>query len=439
MVTMRRMAVAGLIGAAVMLLGAPASSAGPPGPVRVATGVEKVYVAAALMALWSADPSLQPAPGCKIGLSIRQERRIDATVASRRECLSYDLQFTEGALALPSGQLRAIAAHELGHIKLGHRKASQETATLVARAFDRKQEDEADAFAVALLSKIGKAACLELAGTFRRMAQHRHDGGWLATHPASSDRAEQAETRCGTFSAVIPSVPYAATAPLDQWTTQFKATAQRILDRPHRKGPLPCDDGALADSSGYVMDVTDWAESAGLKRGDRFMSLAGIKTASADEWTDALARAPRGEPLDLEVERNGATVLLQLPCKDNHPQWEAEQSMLKAIVAERWNECIASARRFMSVVGRPFITALTIELRCFREKILVEKIEPAPDAYWRLMHRIGAAHLEVAKYRPGALANVRGAVLQIIDTLEKHRHPTLASDLRDQLTVASAP
>ena len=188
-----------------------------------------------------------------------------------------------------------------------------------------------------------------------------------------------------------------------------------------------------------MIDVTDWAESAGLKRGDRFISLAGIKAASADEWADALAKAPRGDTLDLEVERNGAKVLLQLPCKDNRSQWEAEQSMLEAIVAERWNDCIASARRLMSVVGRSFITALTVEQRCFREKIRVEKIEPAPENYWSLMHRVGAAQLEMAKYRPGALAGVRGAVLQIIDTLEKQGHQSLASDLRDQLKVAPAP
>ena len=399
---MKRMAMAGLIGAAVMLLGVASSYAGPPGPVRVATEAEAAYVRAALMALWSADPSLRPAPGCKIGLGIRQEQRIDANVAARRDCFSYNLHFTEGALALPSGQLRAIAAHELGHIKLGHRKASQETATLVARAFDRNQEDEADAFATSLLSKIGKEACLDLAGTFRRIAQTRSDGGWLATHPASSDRAEQAEKRCGTFPAVIASVPQAATAPPDQETAQFKAIAQKVLDKPHRKGPLPCDDGALADSAGYVIDVTDWAENAGLKRGDRFISLAGIKAANADEWADALAKAPRGDTLDLEVERNGAKVLLQLPCKDNRSQWEAEQSMLEAIVAERWNDCIASARRLMSVVGRSFITALTVEQRCFREKIRVEKIEPAPENYWSLMHRVGAAQLEMAKYRPGS-------------------------------------
>ena len=83
---MKRMAMAGLIGAAVMLLGVASSYAGPPGPVRVATEAEAAYVRAALMALWSADPSLRPAPGCKIGLGIRQEQRIDANVAARRDC-----------------------------------------------------------------------------------------------------------------------------------------------------------------------------------------------------------------------------------------------------------------------------------------------------------------------------------------------------------------
>ncbi len=403
-----------------------ATSFAGPGSVRAATEAEKSYVGAALVALWSADPSLRPAPGCKIGLGIRQGQRINASVAPRRECASYDLLFTEGALALPSGQLRAITAHELGHIKLGHRRASEEprdkAATLVVRAFDRVQEDEADAFAASLLGKIGKEACRDLAGTFRQMARSRNGGAWFSTHPAASDRAEQAEKRCGDFSIVA----------------QFKASAQKALDKPRRKVPLPCDDGWFADRAGYVIDVTDWAENAGLKRGDRFISLAGIKAVSVDDWADVLARAPRGDTVDLEIERHGTTALLRLPCKDNRPQWEAEQSMLEAIGAERWDDCIASARRLMSVVGRAFTTPLTVELRCFREKIRAEKIEPAPEDYWRLMHRVGAAQLEAAKYRPGALVEVRGVILQIIDTLEKQGHQTLAGDLRDQLKLAAA-
>jgi Zn-dependent protease with chaperone function len=100
--------------------------------------------------------------------------------------------------------LRAVLAHELGHIQLGHlegRRTRGQTAIFrpLTAAFDRQQEADADRFAVDLLRRIEPrqpGACVSLVYVFALLAEQPLGSGWLASHPSPDGRAEAALARC---------------------------------------------------------------------------------------------------------------------------------------------------------------------------------------------------------------------------------------------------
>lgn len=67
-----------------------------------------------------------------------------------------------------------------------------------------------------------------------------------------------------------------AAARADEPLDRLKARATNALRHPGIASPYPCDDGwAASAADNRVVDVTPWMEAAGLKRGDRFVAIAG--------------------------------------------------------------------------------------------------------------------------------------------------------------------
>lgn len=73
----------------------------------------------------------------------------------------FTIGVTEGMLRrLSPNMLRAVLAHELGHVPLGHlearleRRAKPAIFRLLTSAYDRRLEAEADRFAVDLLRRL---------------------------------------------------------------------------------------------------------------------------------------------------------------------------------------------------------------------------------------------------------------------------------------------
>jgi Peptidase family M48 len=146
---------------------------------------------------------------CPIGLLIIQSRAVNAGVRlpqSGQPCPPFILGVTDGMLQrLPVAMLRAILAHELGHVRLGHLEARQErgaAATMMrplAAAFDRQQEAEADRFAIDLLRRLERRhpdACMGLVYALALLAEQPSGSGWLASHPSPDRRAERVLAGC---------------------------------------------------------------------------------------------------------------------------------------------------------------------------------------------------------------------------------------------------
>ena len=196
------MPFAGLLLALMLLAGCASTSRM---TVRPATPEETRGVQQALVPLVGAlDPPL--ALDCPIGLGIVPARAINAGIGlatTKSGCQSLALVVTEGTLRkLPLDMLRAILAHELGHLRLGHLEARRERGPTPAVlrpftvSFDRAQEAEADRFAVALLRRLEPrqpGACVALVYVLAQLADQP---GWLSTHPSPDRRAESVLAGC---------------------------------------------------------------------------------------------------------------------------------------------------------------------------------------------------------------------------------------------------
>jgi Zn-dependent protease with chaperone function len=137
---------------------------------------------------------------------------------------SFNLYVTTAAAALPADELRAILAHELGHVRLhslaaparvaGVRTVLETVAGAVVplgglalravsepfvAAYSRAQEAEADQYAVTLL-KEAESDCMALVRVFERLeaAEGAKSRGlaFLRSHPSPERRIETVKRLC---------------------------------------------------------------------------------------------------------------------------------------------------------------------------------------------------------------------------------------------------
>jgi Zn-dependent protease with chaperone function len=178
-------------------------------PIRAPTGAEIRALEQAVKPLLEALETGWPARrDCPIGLVIIELPAINAgaRLGDAGRCPTFTLGVTEGMLRrLPLDMLRAVLAHELGHVQLGHLDARRQGGPtpaifrLLTSAFDRRQEAEADQFAVDLLRRLEPrqpGACVAFVYVLALLAEQPSGTGWLSTHPSPDGRAEAALAGC---------------------------------------------------------------------------------------------------------------------------------------------------------------------------------------------------------------------------------------------------
>ena len=162
-----------------------------PSNVRAGTTAETRVLTEALGPLLrSLDEPIEDTKTCPVGFGVVKTPRINASIALGKPgaCPRFAILLTEGALTrLPVGMLRAMLAHELGHLVLKHTGRNTNA-----------DEVAADEFAAKLLKRLETrhpGACLQLVYVFSVLAD---PGGaaWFAVHPSPDRRAESALARC---------------------------------------------------------------------------------------------------------------------------------------------------------------------------------------------------------------------------------------------------
>jgi len=152
-------------------------------------------------------------PSCQIGAAINEVPVRDAEMlpaTSPADCVL--IYATTGALDLPQRELRALMAHGLAHLALGHARTTGRRVSFSGRRataegdpqqriYSVQEETEADRYAARLLNAagLGGAGCLALGEVLDRV---RAEGGrwsaWTEQHPLGETRAASARTFCAT-------------------------------------------------------------------------------------------------------------------------------------------------------------------------------------------------------------------------------------------------
>ncbi len=227
-----------------------------------------------------------------------------------------------------------------------------------------------------------------------------------------------------------------------------KAGAQKALSEMDQLAPKPfsCDVGwasappiqsIASRSAGYVVEVADWAETAGLRLGDKITEIGGTPVMSSQELTEALARLPAGGPLVLGVTRQGQPVALSLPCRYQPERFAAARRALEAVSLGDWDGCVAAVQEFRRLSGYGYSGTTAWEHDCTRS---MNPMAGSPE--WRnlinLHYEWAGLLLRESRYVPGGTEAVRGIVLRFADDLRKANFPAYANDLEAQLNEALA-
>jgi hypothetical protein len=151
------------------------------------------------------------ARNCKIAAAINdvQDRALDLRPASSSE-YCFALYATRGVLDVPPAELRALFAHDLAHLQLGHQTttgrrvstrlgAGTVTEGKQAHIYTAEEETDADRYAARLLNGVapGGPACQALGDLLERVgAESARWSEWTDQHPLAATRAVAAREFC---------------------------------------------------------------------------------------------------------------------------------------------------------------------------------------------------------------------------------------------------
>ena len=182
--------------------------------LRGPSEAERTQIDQALAPLIAASAICQGQERCPIGVGVIELRRIDMAVGPHPPN-KFGLTITSGALNnLPSSELQAALAHELGHVQLGHfdtraerRQAKTgeggEDALRRNRVYDREEEFAADRYAVGLLDRLPGGSgrgCTDMLVLLEHLDLEMTAPGWsnwLSTHPTPTARLQAVQKECG--------------------------------------------------------------------------------------------------------------------------------------------------------------------------------------------------------------------------------------------------
>lgn len=222
---------------------------------------------------------------------------------------------------------------------------------------------------------------------------------------------------------------------------QFRAAARAQLNQPYYTNPAICHDGWLAGGDNYILALEPWAERSGLLRGDRLDVIDGNSTEGG--WANAMPRSrPKSGFFTVRVSRDNRPVDLTIECHEHKTYLSAERHMWEAVAGGEWASCVSATSDVERAFGRPVSLALGVRLRCIQERGWAEHgyflSQANKQNYWSTFFQWATLLLSEQHFRPNGLTESRKQVLDTISKLEGAGMKEYASDLREQLSTATA-
>lgn len=202
---------------------------------------------------------------------------------------------------------------------------------------------------------------------------------------------------------------------------------QQRMDTPRR-----CLFGFGLSPSLYISALSPRASDSGLRKGDRVVSVGGVKISSFNEFFGAIANASVGDSIAFEVTRGRNKGTVSVPCHDPRSMVNAEQTLFTAAARGDWDGCIAASLDYERALGVVLPGSLGWRLRCLLEKQghrVNNVVASLVYDFWRL-------RLQAAAYEPDGVAPLRGQILGVTTSLRRDGFIALAEDLERQLASA---
>src|SRR5215468_6723906 len=228
-------------------------------------------------------------------------------------------------------------------------------------------------------------------------------------------------------------------APARREAEEFKAQARQGLVDFQREKPRPpaCEIGYLTGRELTVLATSEWIERAGLRRGDRIVSIDGVPASQLQGQARPSARIPPGAPFSATVSRGGREINLTLVCAVRPEVWLSARRTQEAAAQGDWEACQAAALDYIFSVG--FMESLALEFhgRCGFHKAMMRgdrfNLDLARDLYdWQVFR------IREKSYEPGGLDEIRESVLSAAAILRREGFREYADELENQLRQAPA-
>jgi Trypsin-like peptidase domain len=196
--------------------------------------------------------------------------------------------------------------------------------------------------------------------------------------------------------------------------------------------PVACSSGYIASPDGYIVELANWSEESGLRRGDRLTSISGVPVTTQEDRSRVLAAVPPGGPVVIVVSRQGRTLTVTLPCRDASKLWVATHLALESGARGDWDGCVAASQEAIRYFGRAYYVALNTILVCTEANSRALR----NTGYWQLVYEAAHQRVRESRYVPGGVDQARGWVLTMATQLTQNGFATLAGDLEAQLHEA---
>jgi hypothetical protein len=181
--------------------------------LRPSRADERAILAAAVQPLLGHIVSSSSLRSCTFAMSLNDvaARQVEVAPSTGSDsCLDFFV--TSGALSLPRPELRALLAHGLAHVQLGHQTTAGRRVSgrlgygggmggNLQRLYTPDEEAQADRYAASLLNTVSldPSGCQALGAVLERaVAEKDRWKDWREQHPVAPARAAAARRACGS-------------------------------------------------------------------------------------------------------------------------------------------------------------------------------------------------------------------------------------------------